>query len=115
MTAHRRPVARLADLPVDSNKAYKLDGHSVLLCHTKSGIFAVDNRCTHQLATLEGGRMRGNHLFCPKHGARFDLRDGSTVGTLAKAPIRTYEVFLEGEDILVDLSGADASMESKKP
>lgn len=115
MTADRRRIARLADLPVDSNKAYKLDGHSILLCHTRTGVFAVENRCTHQLAALEGGRMRGNHLFCPKHGARFDLRDGSTVGTLAKAPIRTYEICLEGEDILVELSEADASTESKKP
>ena len=102
-------VARLADLPPDSNKAVRLGGQSVLLCRTATGVFAVENRCTHQLATLEGGRLRGNYLFCPKHGARFDLRDGSTVGTLAKSPIRTFAVQVEGEEIRLECADADSA------
>jgi 3-phenylpropionate/trans-cinnamate dioxygenase ferredoxin component len=91
-------VVKLADLPLESNKAFKIEGRSVLLCRTAAGLFAVENRCTHQLAALEGGRMRGAHLFCPKHGARFDLRTGATAGTLAKTPIQTFGVSVDAED-----------------
>jgi ketosteroid isomerase-like protein/nitrite reductase/ring-hydroxylating ferredoxin subunit len=82
----------LAEIPCGANRAFKTAGGSVLVCHTASGLFAVENRCTHQFAALEGGKMRGPHLFCPKHGARFDLRTGAPVGPLAKSAIQTFSV-----------------------
>ncbi len=94
----RIAVAKLADLPLESNKAVKVEGRSVLLCRTAAGLFALENRCTHQLAALEGGRMRGVHLFCPKHGARFDMRTGATAGTLAKEPVQTFGVSIDAQD-----------------
>lgn len=97
MTTERLRVIKLAELPLDSNKAFKLAGRSVLLCRTAAGLFAVDNRCSHQLAPLEGGRLRGHYLFCPKHSARFDLRDGSPAGTLAKDRIQNFAVEVDAE------------------
>jgi nitrite reductase/ring-hydroxylating ferredoxin subunit len=41
---------------------------------------------------LEGGKLRGFHIFCPAHGVRFDMRDGSAMGTLTKLPIKVWEV-----------------------
>lgn len=96
----RLRVAKLSELPLGTNKAVKVNGVSILLCRVDAGLFAVENRCTHQLAALEGGRMRGRHLFCPKHGARFDMGTGATAGTLARDPIKTYSVHLdESENI----------------
>lgn len=96
-------VANISELPPETNRAYNVDGLSVLLCHTKLGVFAVENRCSHQLATLEGGRMRSCYLFCPKHSLRFDLRSGAPSGNLSKNPIQTYAVKVEGDAILVEL------------
>jgi len=86
------PVATLADLAVDSNKAFKVAGQSVLLCRTAAGVFALANRCTHQLAALEGGRMRGHQLYCAKHGASFDVRTGMGSGPLGKTPVASFPV-----------------------
>ncbi len=86
------PVAMLAELAVDTNKAFKVDGKSILLCRTAAGVFALANRCTHQLAALEGGRMRGHQLYCPKHGACFDMRTGTGIGPLGKVPVPSYAV-----------------------
>ncbi len=96
----RLKVVKLAELRVDTNKAFKLEGRSVLLCRTAEGVFALENKCTHQLASLEGGRMRAGQLFCPKHGARFDLRTGAVVGPLAKAPLATFPVSVDDEDTI---------------
>ncbi len=95
MAQHR--ITRLTDLPMDSNKAWQVGARSVLLCRTAAGVFAVDNRCTHQLAPLEGARMRGPHLFCPKHGQRFDLRSGATAGQLTRTPLPVYEVCVDAD------------------
>jgi 3-phenylpropionate/trans-cinnamate dioxygenase ferredoxin component len=94
------PLIKLADLPVGANKAFTVAGQSVLICHSTAGVFAVENKCTHQLAPLEGGRIRGPHLFCPKHGQRFDLRDGSTGGPLSKIALTTYPVTQDEEGSL---------------
>lgn len=86
-------MCKLSELAEESNKAFTVEGRSVLLCRTSAGVFAVENRCTHQLSPLEGGKMRGVHLFCPKHGARFDLRTG-VPNAMTKIPIRTFPVSL---------------------
>lgn len=86
------PVAPLADIPVRGNKAFEVAGENILICHTEVGVFAVDNKCSHQASALEGGIIKKCFLYCPEHAARFDLRDGSTKGKLTKESIPTYEV-----------------------
>lgn len=98
----KHAVCKLSDLVEDSNKAFAVHGLSVLVCRTSAGVFAVENQCTHQLASLEGGKMRGPHLFCPKHGARFDLRTG-VPNALAKTPIRTYPVEIVDGEVQIEL------------
>src|SRR6185437_8807301 len=62
------------------------------VCRTAGTVFTVENRCSHNGSPLAGGRIRGHTLSCPVHGAKFDLRDGSTAGALTKTPIRTFPV-----------------------
>jgi 3-phenylpropionate/trans-cinnamate dioxygenase ferredoxin component len=98
----RIPVMQLSDLPENSNKAVAIEGTTVLFCRTEKGLFAVDNICSHMLAPLEGGRVRGVHLFCPKHGVRFDLRTGMP-SALTKTPIKTYPVSVADGMIEVEM------------
>lgn len=105
MSGEFKPVARTEDIPANSNKAFEVDGHEILICHTKAGEFhAVENRCSHAIAELEGGRMRGHRLICPLHGAAFDMRDGSVMGAPAFEPIKSYEVEVEDGEIRVRIS-----------
>jgi 3-phenylpropionate/trans-cinnamate dioxygenase ferredoxin component len=98
-------LASLADLPETGSVAVAVAGRSVLVCRSSAGVFAVQNQCSHALSPLEGGKVRGPHIFCPLHGVRFDLRDGAPSGALTKAPITVYPVTLEGDDVLADLPG----------
>ena len=52
------PALALADLPRGKMRACTIDGRSVLLCHTKDGLHAVDNICTHAYARLDEGWLR---------------------------------------------------------
>lgn len=80
------------ELESNKNRAVEVDGVDVLVCNAGGEWYAVKNLCTHQASKLEGGRIRNCFLSCPLHGARFDLRDGSTKGQLTQVPLTTYPV-----------------------
>jgi len=92
-------VARVGDVPRGRMLEVTVDSHSILLCHTREGWFAVDNVCTHAYAKLSEGRLRKTRLICPLHGGSFDCRTGAAIGAPAVAPLGTYAVRLSGEDV----------------
>ena len=57
------------------------------ICHTREGVFALDNICTHAHARMCEGRLRATRLVCPLHGASFDIRDGKVLGPPALLPL----------------------------
>ena len=85
-------VANEDDVPVGTNRAFEINGVAVLIARTSHGIFAIENRCSHALQALEGGKMKAVHIFCPLHGVRFDMRDGCPSGSLTDKAIRTWPV-----------------------
>lgn len=96
-------LAAMADLPDSGSLAVDVAGRSVLVCRSSAGIFAVENRCSHALSPLLGGKVRGAHIFCPLHGIRFSLRDGTPTGTLTSAPIAVFPVTIDGDDVLAEV------------
>lgn len=95
-------VARLDEVPENGSRAFDVDGRKVLLCRTSAGVFAVENMCSHAYSLLEGGRVRGPHIFCPLHGVRFDMRTGAPSGELTKKPITAWLAKVEGDAIVVE-------------
>jgi 3-phenylpropionate/trans-cinnamate dioxygenase ferredoxin subunit len=67
----------------------------------------LDNICTHAYARLSEGRLRGNRLICPLHGASFDVRDGSVLGAPATRPLATHALRVSEERIEVTVAPAD--------
>lgn len=96
-------VAPLDDIPETGNHAFDVEGRSILLCRSKAGLFAVENMCSHAMSPLEGGKVRGVHIFCPLHGVRFDMRDGCPSGTLTDKPVKTFPTAVEDGMVLVTL------------
>ncbi|GAA0319324.1 Rieske 2Fe-2S domain-containing protein [Sphingomonas oligophenolica] len=92
-------VAPLTEVPQGSVKRVEIGGRSILLCHTRDGIFAVENRCSHAEQPLECGRVKNGWISCPAHGARFDLETGEPLGGPAELPIETFAVRIAGEMI----------------
>lgn len=82
----------LKDIPRGQMRACVLADREIVLCHTKQGIFALDNICTHAHARMNEGRLRGLRLICPLHGASFDVRDGRVLGGPATLPLAHHAV-----------------------
>ena len=88
-----------------TSKVLETDGGlSILVCRTNGELYAVENRCSHLDQELDGGAIKKCYIFCPAHGARFDLRDGAPSGTLTIMPIRTFPVREEGGRVVVTVS-----------
>jgi nitrite reductase/ring-hydroxylating ferredoxin subunit len=99
-------VASLADLEQGKTHQVTVGDREILLCHTAQGVFAVDNLCTHAAAKMCDGKLKGNKILCPLHGAAFDVRDGSALTRPATLPLGTFPVQIDGDDILLAVSGA---------
>ena len=88
-------------------RAATVEGREVVVGRTREGLwFALDNTCTHAYARLCEGRLRGNRLMCPLHGASFDVRDGSVLGAPAPTGLVAHAVRVVGGQVEVALSGS---------
>lgn len=86
------PVLAAAELPAGQMRCIDVGGVAVLLAHAKDGIYAVNNICSHAHARMDEGRLRGQRLICPLHGASFDVRTGAVLGAPANKPLPSYPV-----------------------
>lgn len=98
------PVMTLAEIPQGSMRARVLEGREIVICHTREGVFALDNVCTHAHARMCEGRLRATRLVCPLHGASFDIRDGRVLGPPATVALPTHQVRVVDGTIEVALS-----------
>jgi nitrite reductase/ring-hydroxylating ferredoxin subunit len=87
-----QPALPLAEIPQGSMRPVTLAGREILICHTREGVFAVDNICSHAHARMCEGRLRATRIVCPLHGASFDIRNGKVLGPPAVMPLPTFKV-----------------------
>ena len=64
-------------------------------------MFAIDDSCPHQGASLCGGRLEGRVIQCCAHGLRFDLRSGYLLNsTLVKVTHYPVEI-IDGQAFII--------------
>ena len=96
-------AAKISEIPQGKVKIVEVGDEDVALCNVGGEIFAVANVCTHDDGPLGEGTLLGDEIECPRHGARFCVRDGSVQSLPAIIPIPTFAVKVEGEDVWVDV------------
>lgn len=83
-------VAAERDVRPGRARSVEVDAVCLLLCNVDGAIYAVADVCTHDRGPLGEGRLRGAAIECPRHGARFDVRDGTVLTPPAIRPLPTY-------------------------
>ena len=97
-------AAKVSEIPPGRSKIVEVGDEDVALCNVGGEIFAIANVCTHDNGPLGEGYLLGEEIECPRHGARFNVRTGEVKTLPAIVPVPTFEVKVEGDDILVDVS-----------
>ena len=94
-------LASLSDLHTRKLICAKTNGYTILIAMAEEKVYAVDDMCTHEDASLSKGSLHGDCVKCPLHGSRFKLDSGEALDDPAEEALKTYEVKIEGDDILV--------------
>jgi nitrite reductase/ring-hydroxylating ferredoxin subunit len=76
-----------------------LDGDEVVLANVDGQIYAFSGICTHHWARLDLGELDGDVVTCPFHGGQFSVRTGEAITPPPSAPLVTYHVKVEGDEI----------------
>lgn len=74
---------------------FEFDGRCLALFNVEGQLYAIDDSCPHQGASLCGGRLDGRVIQCCAHGLRFDLNSGyllnSTQLKVANYPVEVVD------------------------
>ena len=94
-------VAETKDIQSTKMKAVEVAGENICLVNVEGKYYAMGNVCTHEGGPLAEGTLEGYEVECPWHGSKFDIRTGKVTRPPANEPESTYEVKVEGNDILI--------------
>lgn len=95
-------VAKVEDIAPGEKRIFEVDGTLVVVINLDGQFYAIEDVCTHDGGPLGEGRLEGAQIICPRHGARFDVRTGDALTLPAFEPVPTFEVKVEGGDVLVE-------------
>ena len=99
----RIPIGTLADFPEGRGVGVIAAGKRLAIFHLGERFLAIDNVCTHNRMRLADGPIQGLVVTCRTHGSRFNLETGAVVKGPARKPVRTYRVYLVGENVEVEI------------
>ncbi|MBB1485172.1 Rieske (2Fe-2S) protein [Oceanospirillum sediminis] len=68
------------------------DDVELLVANVDGEFHAIENLCTHDNGSLEGGCIEDGEIVCPRHGARFCLRSGEVTAPPAYENVDVYPV-----------------------
>lgn len=80
---------------------FDIEGYYIAVFNVGGTYYAIEDVCTHDDGPLAEGELIGYEIECPRHGARFDIRDGSVTRMPAVLPIQWFPTRVEGDTIQV--------------
>jgi nitrite reductase (NADH) small subunit len=101
-------LCRVKDVPEPGTvREAEVEGVALCVANADGRVAVLDNWCPHRRGPLGQGWMEGDTVVCPWHCWSF-----SSVTGVAAPPdqgkVQVFAVRVEGEDVLVDLSGNKA-------
>ena len=97
-------LASLHELSTSKLMRVKGDNYDLCLAYVEGSVYAIDDLCTHEDASLAKGSLHGHCVKCPLHGSRFDLSTGEALDEPAGEAVNSYPVKIDGDDILVQIN-----------
>ncbi len=97
-------VAQINQVVPNKGLLVKAKGREIALFKVDGAIYAISHQCPHSTGPLAEGRLYGNIVTCPWHGAQFDVTTGRCHAGPAARPVQTYPVIIEGNSIFVEVT-----------
>jgi 3-phenylpropionate/trans-cinnamate dioxygenase ferredoxin subunit len=94
-------VASTTEIPDPGRMLVEVEDRMIALFHVGGKFYAIDDVCTHDGGPLAEGQLEGVAIACPRHGAKFDIRDGRVLSMPATQATVAHEVKVEGGEVFV--------------
>jgi 3-phenylpropionate/trans-cinnamate dioxygenase ferredoxin subunit len=85
-------VAGTEELAPGSRRVVDINGVAVAVFNLGGEFFAIQDICPHDGGELANGKLEGEVIVCPRHGARFSIKTGAVLGPPAYEDVRSYPV-----------------------
>ncbi|WP_332697992.1 nitrite reductase small subunit NirD [Halalkalibacter lacteus] len=100
-TTKKVEVAKVSDLSIGVGQRVNVAGEEIALFKQKDGtVSAIQNSCPHKGGPLSEGIVSGEHVFCPLHDWKINMKDGKV-----QAPdvgcVKKYDVEVKDEVVFV--------------
>ena len=91
------------DLESGTARRFEVGKHRICRVRVADDFYAIGDRCSHADFSLAEGEVypEEREIECWKHGSTFSLIDGKPQSLPATKPVPTYEVRVDGDDVMV--------------
>ena len=102
-------VSDTEDIQPSHMKEVQVDGENICIVNVEGKYYAIGSICTHEGGPLADGTLEGYEVECPWHGSKFDVRTGEVKNPPASEPEPSYQVKVDGTNILIKKQGKNKS------
>ncbi|MDF2114752.1 Rieske 2Fe-2S domain-containing protein [Roseiarcaceae bacterium H3SJ34-1] len=92
------------DLKTGTITRVEIEGKILAVYNIDGNYYATDAMCTHDEVDLAAeGELQGDIVECPAHFGQFHVPTGRPMARPCLIPLKTYNVCIEGYDLLIDI------------
>lgn len=96
-------IAEVSEIKPGEIKSFPVGIEMVAVCNVDGKFYAFKDECSHQAYPLSDGVLEGKVVTCAYHAAEFNVESGEALCLPAVEGVETYEIKVEGDDLLVKL------------
>jgi 3-phenylpropionate/trans-cinnamate dioxygenase ferredoxin subunit len=96
-------LCALDELAPGTARKFDVDGRAIAVVRLGDDVYAIGDVCSHANISLSEGEVHESEktIECWKHGSEFSLVTGEPETLPATQPVPTYEVVVDGPDVVV--------------
>jgi 3-phenylpropionate/trans-cinnamate dioxygenase ferredoxin subunit len=100
------PVAKLSEIADPGKLLVEVDEQLVVVFRVGESVYCIDDICTHDGGPLSEGELDAAlcTIACPRHGAKFNIKNGDALTMPATKPTRSHEAKVVDGRVLVRLN-----------
>jgi len=83
------------------NIVIDVEGTNIAVFRIEGAFYAIEDVCSHDGAEIASGKLEGDEVICPRHGARFCVKTGEVKSPPAYENIACFPLRIENGKVQV--------------
>ncbi|MDQ6954719.1 MAG: non-heme iron oxygenase ferredoxin subunit [Mariprofundaceae bacterium] len=96
-------VAAQDEFIAGTRRVVETDVGAIAVFNLDGDYYAIEDKCSHDGGELASGTCDGDEIICPRHGARFCIRNGQSLTPPAYEDIEVFPVRISNAMIQVTI------------